>query len=353
LVFRESVRRGPVPSGSVTYGPFQIRKGRFVVSFSPLVIAIVVALMALETDRLVCTPDGSCAVTHSLGSDGPVFPMARLRSVRVDTETGSKGTKYGVVVLGIEGGRDVRLTKTTPDHAAEAASDIRASIASTRPIEVVVQGPRWMLLLAAALLVMWISVAYSALKGLGRLRLEILRGGAALRVQRRVFRVPTTSHEISLDGVTDVRVETGSLGEAWLNRGELPSPAARLVLADPSGRARPLTDRFWPGRAVHLRAASDLRAILGLAPQPGGVEDQLAALPPATTNLGMRIAYCWIGLTCGALVGTGLYGVLGLALGVFNARDGLDGWAVAIGAGGGATAGALLALYSTRPRPPR
>jgi hypothetical protein len=351
MVFREQPR--DVRSGTVHYGPFPIRRGRLFGSFAPLVIGAVIPLIALEESRVQCTPNGSCVITTGIIATTREMPMSQIREVRVKTVHGNKGGVHGVVLLSVDRQPDLELMQQDPAEAGVTAGTIRAAIAEKKPIDLTLHGPRALLLVTLGAFAMWLTMAYSALKGLGRLRLDIEQGGVALRVRRRVLGIPVSSHVVSLEGVTDVRVEGGVLGEMWLSRGETPSAAARIVLIDRSGVPRPITDRVFPGEAVHLRAAAALRALLGFERLPGGVEDRLAQLPPITTAIGMRVMYSWIGATTGLLVGIAIYGVMGLALGLLRGSGGLDAMAFLVGGLGGSTAGVALALYLTRQRPMR
>lgn len=347
--------RGPVfkpTSGHVEYGPFPIRQGRLVASFAALLVVLLLTFFAIEQEHVVCTPGANCVITHTILSRTRAFPMAALRDARVEINQGSKGGKDGIVVLVIDGAREVRLQRVTPAEAAEIAASIRASLASKQPINVTLPRSWWLILPALGLLVVWITMAYSALKGLGRFQLDVVQSGAGLRVRRHIFGVPVSSHVVSLEGVMDVRLEGGVLGEMWLSRGEISSPAARIVLVDRADARRALTAAVFPGEAVHLRAASELRAILGLERRPGGVEEQLASLSMVTTPPGARIALLWIGLTVGSLLGMGLFGVVGLALGLLRASE-LEGWHLAVGGVFGGVGGLALVVYRTRTRPPR
>lgn len=351
MVFREPGWRPR--AGSVAYGPFPVRKGRLLGSFAALLVAVIAATIALQEEQLTCTADARCVLGSTLVPSSPSLPSSPLRRVSVAIVSGSKGAKHGVVVLAFDDGREVRLLQVTPAEAEDAAREIRSGIEAKRPIDVTVHGPRIALVFTLGAAAMWLTMLYSALKGLGRMRLELVQDGAGLRVRRRVLGIPLGARELSLEGVTDVRVETGTLGEMWLTRGQAPSPAARLVAVDRSGESRPITDRVFPGQAVHLRAASDLRALLGFERQPGGVEDQLVSLPKIITPLSTRIAFAWIGVTVGSLLCVAAFGLLGLAFGLLRANDTMEG--AVLGGGGivGAASGIFLALYLTRARVPR
>lgn len=351
MAFREPALKPR--SGSVVYGPFPLRAAHLALSTLLLLAGLAVAGVAFSRDHLVCTPGARCVMTRSLPSRTTGFPMSSLSDARVDIERTSKGGSYGRVVLVFEGGRELRLQQASPERAAEVATSIRAGLAGQQPIDVTLRGPWWAGLFALGLLAMGLALAYSGAQGRGRFRLEITHGGAGLRVQRRFLAIPVSSRDVSLEGVVDVRVEGGKVREMSLSRGEDPSPAGRIVLVDRSGATRPVTESFFRGQAVHLRAAAELRALLGLDPMPHGVEAQLASLPPVTTPPGTRFAMAWAGVGVGTIAGMALLGLAGLALGVFRMSDPIEVWVVAIGGGGGAIAGVALALYFTRSRPPR
>ncbi|KYF69907.1 hypothetical protein [Sorangium cellulosum] len=351
MVFRQPALHRA--SGSVGYGPFPIRAARLLFSLLLLLGAIIVSIIALSKDHLACTPGARCVLTRATPSRTTGFPMSALRDARVDITRGSKGGSQGAVVLVLDGGHQLSLQKVSPERAAEVAAIVRAGIAGEQRIDVTLRGPWWIFPLAIGMLAMGLTMAYSSTKGLGRFHLEITRGGAALRARRFVLTIPVSSHEVSLEGVADVRVEGGTLGEMWLGKGEAPSPAGRIVLVDRSGAARPLTEAAFPGQAVHLRAAAELRELLGIERERHGVEEQLASLPLTRTPIGTRIAVAWAGMTVGALAGLGIFGLAGVALGLLSTSDPIETWSLAVGGGGGAIAGVALALYLTRSRPPR
>lgn len=211
------------------------------------------------------------------GSDAPPA------SVRVGVESNLKGRGvHGVVVLLPVHAGPVRVRGDSPADASEAAATIRNGLANHRPVDVTVQGASgagvaYLLAWAFVFFALFAGIAHSALLGVGRLRLELVHDGARLLVRRTILGVTLASHEVSLDAVADVRVERGSLGEKWLGRREGRSPAARLVVVDRSGGSRPITTAFFPGEAVHLRAAAELRVLLGLERQAG--DERLRSWP--------------------------------------------------------------------------
>ena len=351
MPFRDAAPRGI--RGSIPYGPFPVHGGGVSISLVFLVVALAALVGALDEDRVVCTPGASCVVSHRLMEDPQPFPSSALRGADVTIERGSKGARYGVVTLVLASNTRIRLARTDPSSAEDIAARIRSAVDAQAPVDERIRGPWWAGIAAAVFVALGIASARSSLRGLGRIRLELLRDGAALGVRRRVLGVPVSSYEVSLDQVTDVRVEEGGISYPLASRHAPPAPAGRIVLGDRSGIVRPVTDRMLPGLTTHLRAASALRAALEMEPQPGGVEQKLAALTPVVTSLGHRLAYSWIGVTVGGLLGLAAYGITGLALGLLRGRDGPGVGAFAVGFGGGAALGVALVMYLTRPRLPR
>ncbi|AKT40621.1 hypothetical protein [Chondromyces crocatus] len=349
MVFREPARQHA--RGSVRYGPFPVRTRLLIFSFAALLTAIVLTFVALDRDRLVCTPGARCSLSNTLRTQIHTFPTAAIGEVRVDVRSNSKGVPYGVIVLSLAPTQEFRLSQTSVEEANAVAARIRARLAAGQKVDVEVGGSWWVLALAGAALLLCFSLVAAGLRGFGVFQLDIPSDRSRLRVQRRLLGIPVSTHEVSLEGVTDVLIEGGALDDAWRGRDEAPTPAGRLVLVDAWGAVRPVTSTVFPGAAVHLRAACALRAILGMVPQRGGVEEHLASLPWITTSPGMRAAFSFIGATLGALLGIGLVAVGVLLVGGLQPSDS-DTWVFAVGAVLGAPAGVVFALFVTRTRPP-
>ncbi|EYF08057.1 hypothetical protein [Chondromyces apiculatus] len=349
MVFRAPAQ--PYASGSVRYGPFPVRWKLVFFAGAALLSALVLALVALARDHLVCTPGARCVVsTAPWMSVRAAVPMAALRDARADLGKNTKGNAYGVVVLVLDGGGEVRLQRASVDEAQQAAATIRARLAVRQRIDVTVGGSWWLLLFSAGALAAGVSMASTALKGAVTFRLDLVQGGQALRVRKQLLGVPLPGATLSLAGVTDVRVEGARTEEAWSDRAEAPLPAGRLVLVDRTGATQPITASALPGTAVHLRAASALRALLQM-PLQRDVEAQLASLPWRRTPPGARLVLAASGATMGGLLGVGALAVAGIALGVLDAREG-RAWVFVVGGVAGAAVGLALAVFFTRPQPP-
>jgi hypothetical protein len=347
MVFREAAER-PRPSGRVLHGPFPTKFAALGAFAAFAFLAVVCAFVALETERLRCPTTGVCTI------DGrPSFRREDIKNVRVVIETGSKNAKYGVVTFDLaSSATPSRMMRVEPSGAEDAAAAIRSALARGEPVDVDVHGPRWMAILAIACGIAGAVAIHRALSKMGRFDLVITSDGQALHVRRSLLAIPLGSRIVHLDGVTGVVIERSSYSPFMASRYEPPIPAARLTLTCKGGEERPLTASYFPGEALHYRAAMALRAALTLPPDDAD-DAALAAIPMRTTPMSMRIMYAWIGVTTGSLIGMAL---LGLTLALFNRamlRANIEGWMFAAGMVPGAVAGAAIAFHATRQRLPR
>ena len=343
-------RAGETPrrtEGRVVHGPFPIRAGRLLGAITAVVLGGVLVALFLSTDVVACEAgeDGTCTVQQTLSRDAR-FPSASVRDVRVDHERGSKGAKYGVDVLVLEGGGTLRLRRVDEDQAEQAARTIREGLASHGAFQVTLRDPWYASLLGVGMAVFGVVLARSAVRGMGRYAIDVVAGGQALRVTRRILGVAVSSREVFAADAERVDVDVGVVPDAWKNRGEADPVGGRVVIVDHSGERRLLSDDFHRGEAIHLRAAIALSGRLGLA--AGELEARLASLPWRQTRMVSRIAYAWMGITVGSMVGVALMAITGLALGLLHARDGPEAWMFVPGA----VAGVAVVLFLTRRRPP-
>jgi hypothetical protein len=345
MVFREPAARA-VPAGRVLHGPFPARWGLLVSALLVAFVAGVLVPVGLQTQRFACARGGACFV------DGrPVFAAERLRGAHTEIRVGSKNTRFGVVVLELDGGATMHLMQVEPNEADAAVDSIRAALRSGGAVDVRLHGPRWLAGAGAVGIVIALALLLRALASMGRFVLTV-SPGAVLRVRRSVLGVPLGERTFPLERVERVVFERGVLKPFLQQRGEPLIPAGRLRLRYASGDERPLSPRFYPGTALHLRAAAALRRVLELDPNDAD-DRELATLPLRTWPASQRFGYVWMGVTCGSLVGMLILGLALLAVGVIHVRDSLDGWFVAAGAIPGALGGAGIALHATRPRLPR
>jgi hypothetical protein len=316
-------------------------------------IAALMWPVGVESERFSCSPEGPCTVAHRvLPWSEHCIPRSALRGARAERAGGSDDEVRGRVLLTVDSGADLRSMDVSFDAATEAAEKIGTAIREGHGFDVTLRAS-WPGLVTwlAALVGLVVSVLLAA-RERAPLRLDVVRGGAALRVGRRVLGVASTAYEVSLDGVADVLVEPGRVPRGWLDfeREEDAMTAARLVLVDRAGARRPITPSFILGEAVHLRAAAALRALLELAPTPGGVEDQLAALAPTPMSTGARIMLLLFALSAGFSVGFLVFAVACIQAGGVDALPAPLQWVVGLGIAGCAAAGLNLAARQTEAR---
>jgi hypothetical protein len=338
-MFRRAAER-PLPKGHVVHGPFPARLRFFGMALACAVVGTAFTFLALMTEHVECPASGMCT------RDGrAMFERAELRGAHVEQRTGSKGAKYGVVVLDLDGGGRRELMQVDPARADEAAARIRGAIASGAPIDETFHGPRYIAPFGIAGMIAAVVLVVLGLSKMGRFDLVV--DGPSLKIRRSLYGVPLGSRKISLDRVCEVRVERGTVKNVLRQRYEKDIEAGRLHLVYESGEDVPLTRELLPGHAVHLGAAKALRSALDLEPDARD-DDELARLPMRTFPA--RFAFVWAGMSTGSIIGMALFWS---SLLFFGLRE-PEGWMLALGgAGVGAIAGAALAFHWTRPRLPR
>jgi hypothetical protein len=310
-----------------------------------LFLGVVFLFIGLMHEHLECD-DTTCAL------DGrPAFSRADLRGAHTVIETGSKDSKHGVVILELAGGRERRLMQVEPDDAERASASICESVRTSARIDVTLHGPRFLVPVGVAGIAACFVLVGIALSKMGRVDLVVSADGNVLCVRRIVLGIPVASRRVLIDRVTVVVVDRGTIKPVMQQRYEGPIAAGRLRLVA-SDADRALTRGFYPGHALHLRAAAALRKALDLEPdEPDDAE--LAAIPMRTTAMGQRILFAWIGVTTGSLVGLAIFGLTLIARGMTTPRAGIEGWMLAGGMIPGAVAGAAIVFHATRARLPR
>jgi len=337
-----------VPYGHVLWGPFPARWPILGTSIATLLLGVLFTFLAFHHQRFQCAAetDAMCTVNGA-----PRFPRASIRRVEVRIERGSKGAKYGVVTFTLEGGATQKLMQIDPDDANVAATEIRDDLARGAPIDVDAREPRFTIAIGAGGLIACVIAAIAGLARMGHYDLIATPDGQTLRVRRSLFGLPLGAREVSLARVTAVIVEWKPLIATPGARGAT-YPAARLALAYRGGAVERLTEHFFPGNALHYRAALALRNALGLDPDAKD-DEALARIPMRATNWMTRLGAAWAGMTTGSLVGMALFGLTMLALGKMHMRDNLDGWFVLASAIPGAIGGIAVVMHATRTRLPR
>lgn len=294
-------------------------------------------LVGSQSQRLRCDD-----VTCLYGDE--FFPRVDLVGVHVERQTSGK-SKTGVVVLELSNGRIRRMMAVDPDDADQAAERIRAGGA----IDVQLHGPRVLVPVGAVALVAAIVMLGIALANMGRFDFEI--DSDVMRVRRSLFGIPLGTRIVPIDGVERVVFDRGAITPVMQRRAEPTIAAGRLRIVR-RGEERALSRGFYPGYALHLRAAAALRAALGLEPDEKD-DAELASMPMRSSGLGERVMYAWMGMTTGSILGLAIFGLTLMLLGKTTMRANIEGWMVAGGCIPGALCGAAIAIHATRKRYPR
>lgn len=357
-MYREQKRRPKV--ARVEWGPFPIRPVRLALAAFSILIGALFAWMGLQGQTLVCERgrDPICRTEGFLLADEELAGRT-LEAVEIQTVRRGKGrgAEYGTVILKSDRGR-LALLEVEGDVARAVAARLDAFRTSNEvQIREELRGEPLVLVISLIAVSVALSLTRSGFAGVGRMELVVREGW--LDARRRVLGLSGRTGSVSLAHTEDVIVEWTDEKDFWLSRGQRPRKLGRLALVRTGGGRTPVTDAFWPGETLHLRAATALRALLDLAPMRGGVEEQLAAIernperPQWAKLLPTRIALCWLGACCGSLVGIALFGTLGALLGAFRSNESIPEWVIGGGGAVGALAGIVFVLWLARPRVPR
>ncbi len=329
----------------VIHGPFPARLGLVGTAAATCILGVAFVFLGMMSQRLECgvEVDAMCTLDKR-----PAFYRGDIRALRVDIERGSKNSKYGIVVVQLARGPEQRLMRVDPDDANEAMGAIRAAQSAQAPIDVTLHQPKFLTPLGVAALIASVVSIVMALSRMGRFDLIVSPDGSTLDVRRSLYGVPLGTKAVPLYGVERVVIERGMLSPRFRSATNQPISVARLRLETRSQQL-PLSRNSFPGNALHLRAASALRAALSLPPD---VQDDatLAAIPMRTTALGQRILFAWIGVTSGSMLGLAIFGITMLLLGKTSMRSNIEDWMFAVGAIPGAIAGAAIVFHATRTR---
>jgi hypothetical protein len=303
--------------------------------------------LALRTERLACPATGTCTI------DGrAAFDRDSLREVRIEHRTGSKGSKYDVVVFDMGNGRKWDSMQVEPGDADLAVSHIREARASGQGWDETLHGPQFLAPFGIAAMIASLVAVFFALAKMGHFDLIVEPNAQTLRVKRSLFSFPLGATDVPLDRVVGVELERGVISPGLKQRYEQDVPACRLLLVRRDGEKVPLSKALFPGHALHLRAAAALRTALALDADACD-DEELARIPMRHWDLGSRLGFAWAGVSTGFLLGFALFGITLALLGWINPRANIEGWMMAIGGGLGALGGAGVVFHYTRTRLPR
>ncbi len=328
------------PEAAVVWGPFPLRRARLAGGLLIVALAAMLGVVGLQRHILACeragAGGGQCEWQTGLGASSVRrFPLAALRSVRVAySQTSNKGhvSRWGQLVLNIEG-RELMLLRQEEPAADAAAARLQAFLSDpAQPqLHLETSRPVAMLGLGAAFALAGGWLLYSVWYGRRRFRFTWDAPMQQLAMQLQwppglSVGAPVTW---SLPRPVEVEISWGEVKD-FLSSPRDPGPrGARLQVRLASGESTALLPQPLPGYRVHLRAAEQLRRLLGCPERSAEAAARTAAayqaaqpqLGPGWTGLGGRVAASWLGACCGSLLGLVASGLLALALGVVKMSD--------------------------------
>lgn len=347
----------------MVWGPFPLRRARLAGGLAILGMGLMMILVGLQHHVLTCARSGALAgqcqwQTGLRARHVRHFPLAALKSVRiVQTQTSNKGhvTRWGQLMLQI-GDREYALARQHEAEAETSAARLQDFLRDPAQPALRIDTERSLVAcgigLAFALGGAWLlhSVWY------GRRRFRFTWDAMAQTLSMQLhwplgFAVgpPVTW---TLQRPVEVELSWEEVTDAFTSQRSPGPRGARLLVRLANGESQALLPRPLPGYGVHIRAAEQLRSLLGCPPRSpasaASIEAAYAAarpqLGPGWTGIGGRIAATWLGACCGSLLGIATSGVIGLLLGAIKLSDSADGPWFFVGMIGGIAAGVALAF---------
>lgn len=245
-------------SGRVVHGKYPSKVLPLVGMLFCFAVAFPFGVWTFGSQTLSCPASGQCVVRNhwTVLSSYPPFERSSITSVRV--LRGGRADE-GVVGVMSDERRLYGSQLMDADRAQRLVDEINEPLGSGKAFEVVTDRGYLFGIVALLWLLIGSAPGYFFFKDLvvGRLIIDVVKDGAALRVKRTLLGIPFAGHEMALDGVVDVTTERG-----------------RIVLVGRDGKRANLTKFTLPDDPVYVRTAAALREILGFR--------QDSDIPPST-----------------------------------------------------------------------
>ena len=353
--------RTMLPAAAVAWGPFPLRRARLAGGLGAVAMALLMIVSGLYRHTVTCARSGALAEqcewqTSFRPSFTRRFPLTALRAVRVIySETTNKGhtTHWGELTLDISG-RELSLRRQPVAGADANAATLQAFLRDPAQQTVRIDTGRevGMLVIGGVFALMGSALLYSVWYGRRRFTFTWDRGTQQLAMQLYwplgIAVAPPVTW--SLREPSEVEIHWEEVKD-WLSSARSPGPrGGRLQVRLASGSLVDLLPRPMPGYGVHIRAAEQLRHLLGCRPSAEAAariaatyESERPRIGPGWTGITGRIAATWLGVCCGSLLGLGIGGALAVLLGFVKLSDSAGGPWFTGSALSGAAAGVALA----------
>ena len=336
---------------TVLYGPFSVDVTALAIAIVSAVVAPVFVAIGLSVWNVHCERASAvmCRVQLRRGAEfGPAFPLDGVSTTKRFVRSG-KGTPHwdGRLVLHAANGSKYSSNETALEAVESAQAQLQRFLTDSQAaaIEIEVVNRFWPFLLALVFFATAGFMGKAALRGAGRVKLS-LDSSRCLLVERSFLGVPLSRRSLDVSGAHGVDIEWKQVASPALRSRHAREQFGRLRLLTSNLGDVPVLTSFARGHSVHIRAATELRALLELPSAENTANPE--RVPGYNWNSWAgRFAACWVGMCTGSLVGITLGAALALTVGGAQLSDSAGGPFYFGGMALGVAGGIALALYLT------
>ena len=337
---------------AIQYGPFSVDVTALAIAIVSMVVTPVFVAIGIGVWNVRCERASAvlCRVQLRRGAEfGPAFALDRVTTTKRFVRP-SKGTPHweGRLILHASNGARYSSSETALEAVESAEARLQHFLPDdqARVIEIELVNRYWPFLLALVFLGTAGFMGKSALRGAGRAKLSLDDSGRCLLVERSFLGIPLSRRSLELAGVHGVDIEWKQIASPAQRGSHAREHVGRLRLLTNNLGGVPVLTSFARGHSVHVRAATQLRALLGLPPAENTAIPERPVGYDWSSGAG-RFAACWVGMCTGSVVGIAIGAGLALTVGGAKLSDSAGGPFYFGGMALGVAGGIALALYLT------
>lgn len=358
---------GSVPSFSlaadsvVIWGPFPLRRARLCIGLALLGLAILMGWIGTIRDSISCARRGPRAGQCELrggarGDPLQSFELSSITDVSVkytESHRRKQTVKRGEVVVHLASG-ELHMKRETPQGAEANVEALRSFLrnANADTVHVVTQREWWGIIFVGMFGLGGAGMLYTVLAGRRRIRCTWNSFTQQLTVQREwplgIF--TSEPQTLTLKRPASVDIAWGRVDDFFSSSRSPGPPGGRLCVTCEGGESQSIDPETWFGYGVHVRAAEQLRSLLGCAPKTPAERERIEAAnraakpmpsPQWTTAFG-KVALAWLGICTGSLIGLAISATIAVGFRFQKSSDPAGGFWFVSGVFGGAALGVWL-----------